>query len=72
MSNLDQIYSSLAQQVTVNGEQMSNSLQGADMTDPAAMLEFQRITMGYQTAIGTESSMIKMVKDMLASIMQKI
>ncbi|EAS5574500.1 type III secretion system needle protein SsaG, partial [Salmonella enterica] len=53
-------------------EAINDKMNGNDLLNPESMIKVQFALQQYSTFINYESSMIKMIKDMLSGIIAKI
>lgn len=69
--NLDQIMRKLGERTQIAEQSMSEITKELDPSDPAAMLNFQKVLHEWTLATELQSSALKNIRDVLRSVIQK-
>ncbi|ABX21469.1 type III secretion system needle filament subunit SctF [Salmonella enterica] len=70
--DIGQLVDMLSHMARQAGEAINDKMNGNDLLNPESMIKVQFALQQYSTFINYESSMIKMIKDMLSGIIAKI
>lgn len=70
--DIGQLVDMLSHMARQAGEAINDKMKGNDLLNPESMIKVQFALQQYSTFINYESSMIKMIKDMLSGIIAKI
>ena len=70
--NLSQINTQLSGMENSQSQNIQSNLSVRELNNPENLLNIQQWSQEYATEIGFQSSMIKMVKDLLSGIISKI
>ncbi|EAN6354611.1 type III secretion system needle protein SsaG [Salmonella enterica subsp. enterica serovar Ituri] len=70
--DIAQLVDMLSQMAHQAGQAINDKMNGNDLLNPESMIKAQFALQQYSTFINYESSLIKMIKDMLSGIIAKI
>ncbi|HDC2659273.1 TPA: type III secretion system needle filament protein SsaG [Salmonella enterica] len=70
--DIAQLVDMLSHMARQAGQVINDKMNGNDLLNPESMIKVQFALQQYSTFINYESSMIKMIKDMLSGIIAKI
>ncbi|EDX9484427.1 type III secretion system needle protein SsaG [Salmonella enterica] len=70
--DIAQLVDMLSHMARQAGQAINGKMNGNDLLNPESMIKVQFALQQYSTFINYESSMIKMIKDMLSGIIAKI
>ncbi|MGT0250531.1 type III secretion system needle filament subunit SctF [Burkholderia pyrrocinia] len=70
--DIESVNQKLSQLVDTVGNDVESKMSASDLNNPASMLQAQFAIQQYSVFVGYQSAVLKAVKDMLSSIIQKI
>ncbi|MGX8940120.1 type III secretion system needle filament subunit SctF [Symbiopectobacterium sp. Eva_TO] len=70
--DVQQLIDTLSRMSNQAGQAVKDKMNGADLTNPDAMLKVQFAVQQYSTFINYESAMISTIKNLLSGIISKI
>lgn len=70
--NLSQMNTQLSSMETSQAQDIQSNMSVRNLNSPEKLLDIQQWTQQYSIEVGFQSSMIKMVKDLLQGIISKI